>query len=93
MSKPTVGQSVHYHHNRHAEPQAAIVTKVWSDGIVNVALFNEDGSPVANPPTSLTFLQEGSSPPGGGPWCSPLPHEETDVARAARAGYLDGNRG
>jgi hypothetical protein len=52
MSKPTVGRIVHYvplagerSHN-HTQCFAALVTHVWSDTCVSLAVFNENGAPL-----------------------------------------------
>lgn len=66
---PTVGRVVHFRFNQHAEPQAALITKVHSPVCINVAIFREDGGPLSNPPTSLLLLQEGQPAPVGGSYC------------------------
>jgi desulfoferrodoxin (superoxide reductase-like protein) len=42
--KPTVGRIVHFYEAPGAEPEAAIVIKVWSDTCVNLIKCNEHGT-------------------------------------------------
>lgn len=61
MIKPTVGRVVWYYSAQDAEPHAAMITKVWGDRCVNLAIFNESGTPYSN--TSVTLLQDGDAIP------------------------------
>lgn len=40
---PSVGRIVHYHWKTGTEPLAAIITKVWADGDVNLTVFMSGG--------------------------------------------------
>ena len=48
MQKPSVGRIVHYYGENFKlgeQPQAAIITFVWSDDLVNLCAFSEEGMP------------------------------------------------
>lgn len=70
---PTVGRIVHYYPTgvtpQTGKPQAGIVTMVWSESCVNLALFDGNGVPVPKPPTSILLVQEGAETPTGGNYC------------------------
>ena len=62
--KPTIGRVVHYYTNSSGrdvvqhddtEPMAAIITYVWSDDMVNLAVFDHNGN--AHSMTSITLRQ------------------------------------
>ena len=59
MIKPTIGRIVWYWDGRRrdadTQPQAAIVTYVWNDRVVNLAVFEECG--VASYRTSVKLVQ------------------------------------
>ena len=45
--RPSVGRIVHYRHDSGAGPtgcQAALITAVWSDTLVNLAVFSANGA-------------------------------------------------
>lgn len=74
MSQPSIGRVVHYHPVPTMDPAqspalAAIITRVWSDSLINVAVFDLNGNPVPNPPTSVPLLQTGEPQPQSGPYC------------------------
>lgn len=78
MIKPTVGRVVWYYppgRSASEQPQAAIVAHVWSDTCVNLAIFGDDGSPRAAPPTSVLLVQEGGETPSGGHYCTWMPYQ------------------
>lgn len=59
MIQPTVGRVVWYYppgHQPHEQPYAAIVAHVWSDTCVNLAIFNANGRPDPDPPTSVLLV-------------------------------------
>ncbi len=67
--KPTVGRIVHFHEineqGASGPPRAAIITEVWSDTCVNLAIFYGNGSPVTTPPTSVMLVPAGDPAPSG----------------------------
>jgi hypothetical protein len=94
--KPTVGRVVHYHRRKGEDPTPAIITKVWSDEVVNLGIFNEDGSPMQTPPTSIRLVQSLAEAPSSGAFCVWMEYqkgqaaktEEVEaVAEAARKGF------
>lgn len=42
QQQPTIGRIVHYH-DGDVSPYAAIITQVWSDTCVNLAVFTHEG--------------------------------------------------
>ena len=82
MIKPTVGRVVWYYPPNYlpgsdpGQPLAAIVACVWSDTCVNLAIFDADGRPMADPPTSVLLVQEGNPRPDGGNFCEWMPYQK-----------------
>lgn len=76
MIKPTVGRVVWFYvygqGQGHKGPLAALVTKVWSDRVVNLAIFDEDGSQW--PQTSVRLVQENEETPGSN-YCTWMPYQ------------------
>lgn len=85
--KPSVGRVVHYYPpgRKNAEPQAAIITKVHEERVVNLAIFNEAGQPVLEPPTSILLVQEGDDAPDGGGYCGWMPYQQEKAKQEAAA--------
>lgn len=58
--KPSIGRIVMYHpresDNSPTSLVAAIITRVWSDTVVNLIVFYDTGAPTSL--TSVTFEQE-----------------------------------
>jgi hypothetical protein len=79
MIQPTVGRLVLYFSKRGAEPHAAIITKVWGTRCINLAIFNEAGTPYNN--TSVTLLQDDDEVPeyGHAQW---MPYQKGQAAKA-----------
>lgn len=81
MIKPTVGRVVWYTPvdnapegvNHKGQPFAAIVTYVFHDRMVNLAVFDHNG--VAQSRTSVPLVQEGEQPPNGSPYCEWMPYQ------------------
>ena len=83
MISPTVGRIVWYYPpgvSHEAAPLAAIVAKVWSDTMVNLAVFRENGD--AERQTSVLLLQGDSyGNPSGGGWCCWMPYQKGQAAK------------
>jgi len=63
---PTVGRVVWYYpdgSSEDAQPLAAVVTAVWGDRCVNLAIFEKNGVPMSHPPISVRLLQDEDTPP------------------------------
>ncbi len=71
---PTIGRVVHFFPGKGSEslfnthegdPCPAIITAVWGDRCINVAVFDPNGNPVPDPPTSVQLQQPGdpAAPP------------------------------
>lgn len=80
MIAPTVGRVVWYRakllgnsHPKESPEQAAIVTYVHSDRLVNLVVFGHNGNPV--PMTSVTLVQEGDTPPMDWGYCEWMPYQ------------------
>jgi len=83
MIKPTVGRIVWYHPPvPHMQPLAAIVAHVWSDTCVNLAIFDANGKPMSEPPTSVLLVQEDGEVPSGGHYCTWMPYQRAQAAQA-----------
>lgn len=87
--EPTVGRIVWYYPpgvkpgvpRNKRQPLAAIVTYVWSNTCVNLAIFDENGRPIAEPPTSVLLVQEGNPRPDGGNFCEWMPYQKGQAAK------------
>lgn len=80
MIEPTVGRVVYFtpatdapHHS--AAPLAALITHVWSDTCVNLAIFDPNGKPFDDPPTSVLLVQPENEKPSGGHYCEWMPYQ------------------
>lgn len=88
MIKPTIGRVVWYYPTA-AEPGAAvpggplaaIIACVWSDTCVNLAVFDCNGHPFANPPTSVLLIQDDAPVPTGGGYCTWMPYQVGQAAK------------
>ncbi len=84
MIKPTVGRIMWYWPSKvedEGQPLAAIVVRVWSDNMVNLAVFNADGVP--QPRTSVPIVQDGSPyAAGNSPYCEWMPYQKGQAAKA-----------
>jgi hypothetical protein len=74
MIKPQVSMPVLYHpdHNDHfgaGRPLAAIITQVWGDACVNLAIFDGNGLGQNRSSVLLWRGADGECPPAGGRWC------------------------
>jgi len=84
MIMPTIGRVVLYRKSTGSgtQPNAAIITFVHSDRMVNLVVFNENG--VAHGETSVTLMQteeEASNPSFVGPFCEWMPYQKGQAAK------------
>lgn len=83
MIKPTVGRIMWYWPSRHLrkmQPWAAIVTHVWDDNMVNLAVFGIDGT--LSPASSVPVVQDGSPwMVGDSPYCEWMPYQKGQAAK------------
>lgn len=91
--KPTVGRIVWYYPPSpvNTSPLAAIITAVWSDQYVNLAIFSRNGEPWPNPPTSILLVQGDMTRPEGD-FCEWMPYQLQKAAEEKAAG-LDPDMG
>lgn len=86
MIQPTVGRVVWYH-PRNTDPlgdeanhpnrrYAAIVTQVWGDCCVNLAIFDPNGTPFAR--TSVVLVHDTPTNPGQCEW---MPYQKGQAAK------------
>ncbi len=83
MIKPTVGRVVWFYPKggESSQPLAALVAHVWSDTCVNLAIFDANGKPMMDPPTSVLLVQDGNERPSGGPFCEWMPYQKGQAAK------------
>jgi hypothetical protein len=62
-------------------PLAAIVAHVFSDGLVNLAVFDSNG--VSHSRTSVPLVQDGDDKPEHGYFCEWMPYQVGQAAKAA----------
>lgn len=90
MISPTPGRIVWFHptnspHDRlgmfgTGEPLAAIVARVWSDTMVNLAVFDPNGE--AHSRTSIYLKQDGGREPSPGePYAEWMPYQKGQAAK------------
>lgn len=66
MIQPSIGRVVWFYADGSSEseqPLPAIVTGVWGNRCVNLAVFERNGVPMSHPPTSVQLLQDDDPPP------------------------------
>lgn len=70
MIKPTIGRVLHFYPQppteKDPQPRAALVTHVWNDHLVNLAVFTKDGEIAPEQTTSVALIQEGEPLPTSG---------------------------
>ena len=80
--KPTVGRVVWFYKyvpgQGHKGPLAAHVCRVWSDGMVNLMVIDQDGNP--HPETSVALVQEGHEAPQAN-YCGWMPYQIGQAAK------------
>lgn len=63
MIKPTIGRVVLvFQSDSQADPYPALITKIFSDAMINVAGFNDGGTPFSE--SSITLVQDEPAPTG-----------------------------
>lgn len=89
MIKPTVGRVVWFHPDKPGSvarpkgvPLAAIVAFVHSDALVNLAVFDVNGSTFAR--SSVPLIQDGEEKPDG-PYCEWMPYQKGQAAKTEAA--------
>lgn len=87
MIVPTVGRVVWFtpetefsgaYHDQ-TQSLAAIVTYVWNERMVNLAVFDQNG--VAHSRTSVELIQDDGSKPVGGHYCEWMPYQKGQAAK------------
>lgn len=76
---PTIGRIVHFYPDAESGPRPAIVTQVWSEKFVNLAIFKADGNVQQNPPTSIPLIQGDAIRPAAC-WCEWMPWQVEKAA-------------
>jgi hypothetical protein len=91
MIKPTVGRIVWFtpstapqpasfvHHDQD-RPLAAMVVHVWGDRMVNLVVFDSNGTP--HGVTSVNLLQDDDRKPERGYFCAWMPYQQGQAAKA-----------
>jgi len=89
MTSPTVGRIVYFTPaqgdaivRNGTQPLAAVVSCVWSDSCVNLAVFDANG--ITTNRTSVPLVQ-GDMPKPGGYFCEWMPYQIAQAAKAAAA--------
>jgi hypothetical protein len=89
MIQPTIGRVVWFQPAKvvdqplRDQPFAALVTYVWSDRLVNLAAFDQNGTPLSA--TSVTLLQDDDVPNDGGYFAQWMPYQKGQAAKADAA--------
>lgn len=96
--KPTVGRVVLFHpdqnvsgegfaHHPDDQPYAAMVSRVWNDGMVNLVVFDAIG--VSHSRTSVRLVQDGEAVPTSGNYCEWMPYQKVQASKDAVDGRMD----
>lgn len=83
--KPTVGRILHFRQSPSSAAIPAIVCCVHSDRCVNLAIFDTNGVPYTNPPTSVRLLQGDEETPGSGSFCEWMEYQKNPPSGSATA--------
>ena len=73
MIQPTVGRHVHFYENPGYPPQAAVITQVFNDRLVNLAVFTYDGD--TRPAREVTLHQPDDEAPMPYPGACWMPYQ------------------
>jgi len=76
-------------HDR-AVPLAAMVVHVWGDRMVNLVVFDSNGTPHAR--TSVALVQDGDLAPELGRFAAWMPYQKGQAAKAEAAEAMLGKR-
>lgn len=80
MISPSIGRVVWYYTNpREAQANAAIVTYVWNDRMINLVVFDANGVPRSE--TSVDLLQDDEKPSGQSRWAEWMPYQKGQAAK------------
>ena len=88
MIKPSIGRVVWYRHDAVndqgmardvTQPLAAIITHVWHERMVNLVVFDANGTPFSR--TSIALVQEGDPQPPGQRYCEWMPYQKGQAAK------------
>lgn len=71
--QPTIGRIVYFFMKKDDKEKAALVCNVHSDRLVNLFVYNHDGS--GFPFVGATLVQPRDEVPGGGPYCTWMPFQ------------------
>lgn len=94
---PTIGRVVWFHPSEvtgesgfashgNDQPYAAMIAHVHSDRLVNLSVFDANGT--AHSRTSVELVQDGGAVPGHGYYCEWMPYQKNQAAKAsAPVGY------
>ncbi len=91
---PTIGRVVWFHPSESTgeasfalhgndQPYAAIVAHVHSDRLVNLTVFDANGT--AHSRTSVELVQDGGTVPGYGYYCEWMPYQKNQAAKTKAA--------
>lgn len=87
--RPTVGRVVLFHQGTAGvfpgsdEPRAAVVAHVHTPDLVNLCVFDANGSPHSR--TSVPLVQEGETPPANGYYCEWMAYQKGQAAKTEAA--------
>ena len=80
MIKPTIGRVVLVRLTpTQADPFPALVTKVWGDQCINVAGFNDGGTPFSV--SSCRLIQDDEPAPAIGSYAEWMPYQKAQAAK------------
>jgi len=87
MIKPTIGRVMWYwpeKEDREDQPLCALVVRVHDDNMVNLAVFNVDGS--SGGALRVPIVQDGSPHTAGdSPYCEWMPYQKGQAAKTEAA--------
>jgi len=79
MIKPTIGRVVLVHRGKSEQAEPALVAFVWSDRMVNVGGFDNNGTPFAA--TSMQLLQDDDTPQNPNYYAEWMPYQKGQSAK------------